>query len=661
MNLIKHTLKISTISIASIFVLSACGGGGGDGGGPAPIIPSQPPSVTLSGYADGASVNTLSSIDSLLQLSYVGLQSLFYEYDLRLGGEKSCNNGGLYINTLQDNDGNQQLSNGDQLTTVFRECYLDSLQGVADGQIVHSVESFDSALGYTVITNANDLMVDNTVNLSGDMRISYALDDAQNQNKLTLTTVNNVEVNVDNELVLTLSELSIVKDESYQDAKYSITANGLIKDEGFGASYRFSQTTPLSGYFNEYPNEGELKVAVSTSDSLSIEANFVENSFLFDVAYNTEMFSLTWDSVIDGAIMALNGQVTTNIYEYRSDNFRYLSDINQATYDNFELRGSVKLMFSRAIQSAQPQFGDVVFERTEWPYDEIQGTINVQGALITVTPNESFEAGVSYRLPSLMVTSINEQTLTFYPQQLTTRDDIIPMIESQSPLYRFNDTPWLSALESVNNTQGELSYEWTEVTNVGVVFDAPNAAQTRFSVPASATEAITIELIVSNEVGYSAAVETSLTYVAPGSSTLSYDSPTGDYIGGGQKRVFTTQDGSLTANYDASNPAYIEVNYNGEQWWTLQLAAPAGDSLAVGVYLDATRYPFQSPTRPGIDFSGDGRGCNQISGMFEILELVISEEGEVENFAVDFEQSCEQTMPILKGQARINSQILINP
>jgi hypothetical protein len=235
------------------------------------------------------------------------------------------------------------------------------------------------------------------------------------------------------------------------------------------------------------------------------------------------------------------------------------------------------------------------------------------------------------------------------------------MLETQTALYRFNDTPWLSALDSVNNTDGELSYQWTEVSSIGATFETPNAGQTNFSVPESANEDLIIEVMITNESGYSVTKTATISYISSTGSVLSYDSPEGDYIGGGQKRIYTEEDGEFSFNYDETNSNYVGMAYNGNDWWYLDLAAPSDEAIGVGAYEEARRYPFQSPTAPGLSFSGSGRGCNQSIGRFEIFELVISENGNVESFAANFEQSCELTMPALKGQVRFNSQVSLNP
>jgi len=88
-------------------------------------------------------------------------------------------------------------------------------------------------------------------------------------------------------------------------------------------------------------------------------------------------------------------------------------------------------------------------------------------------------------------------------------------------------------------------------------------------------------------------------------------------------------------------------------FWRMTLSAPLGQSLAPGVYEGAARWPFQSPGQPGLDVSGDGRGCNTLTGRFEVIEAVYGPAGYVERFHATFEQHCEGAAAALIGEARV--------
>ena len=99
---------------------------------------------------------------------------------------------------------------------------------------------------------------------------------------------------------------------------------------------------------------------------------------------------------------------------------------------------------------------------------------------------------------------------------------------------------------------------------------------------------------------------------------------------------------------------------DGWRWWYLRLAAPEGASLSVGSYANATRWPFQETTAPGLDFSGNGRGNNRLTGSFNILESNVADDGTL-SFAVDFLQYDEEiTNWWVKGAIRYNSEVPVN-
>src|SRR6185503_7360236 len=85
----------------------------------------------------------------------------------------------------------------------------------------------------------------------------------------------------------------------------------------------------------------------------------------------------------------------------------------------------------------------------------------------------------------------------------------------------------------------------------------------------------------------------------------------------------------------------------------LDLAAPQGSQLLPGAYEGAVRYPFQSPSQPGLSISGDGRGCNTLTGRFDVSEARFGPNGYIERFHATFEQHCEGGAAALCGEVRI--------
>ena len=151
-----------------------------------------------------------------------------------------------------------------------------------------------------------------------------------------------------------------------------------------------------------------------------------------------------------------------------------------------------------------------------------------------------------------------------------------------------------------------------------------------------------------------------------GQSVLWFKSPSGDYIGQGREYFFTHGvDATITASpygmaysFNVNNQAYVPLQ--DARWWTLLMEAPKGQLLQVGAYENAMRSPFNDTTHPGISLYGDGRGCNQAAGRFEVIEVKRDTNGNLLQFAADFEQRCEITGPPLYGSIRYNSDIPVS-
>lgn len=78
---------------------------------------------------------------------------------------------------------------------------------------------------------------------------------------------------------------------------------------------------------------------------------------------------------------------------------------------------------------------------------------------------------------------------------------------------------------------------------------------------------------------------------------------------------------------------------------TTQLGVP----MTPGIYEMAERAPFATQGHPGLDISGDGRGCNTVSGRFQVHEYTLTN-GTVTSATMTFEHHCEaSTTTVLNG------------
>jgi len=147
--------------------------------------------------------------------------------------------------------------------------------------------------------------------------------------------------------------------------------------------------------------------------------------------------------------------------------------------------------------------------------------------------------------------------------------------------------------------------------------------------------------------------------VAQAQTTIEIESEAGDYIGQGKNYSYneTNADILYRRNHDGGISVSIDSlpDSNDSFWWRLALAAPGDEEIKVGVYESAQRFPFQDVDKPGLDFSGSGRGCNSLSGSFEVYEVSYDEDGELESLNVEFEQHCEGKNAALKGTLVFNT------
>jgi hypothetical protein len=143
-------------------------------------------------------------------------------------------------------------------------------------------------------------------------------------------------------------------------------------------------------------------------------------------------------------------------------------------------------------------------------------------------------------------------------------------------------------------------------------------------------------------------------------TSLTLDGEPGDFIGGGQHLFFTDADGTFSARKNFSNGVGVFFNTPSfNHFWSLDFAAADGQPLAVGAYPLAVRWPFMGPGQPGLSVFGDGRGCNTLTGSFQVLELSFDAAGEVASFRATFEQHCEGGPAALRGEIRFNATIVV--
>lgn len=134
----------------------------------------------------------------------------------------------------------------------------------------------------------------------------------------------------------------------------------------------------------------------------------------------------------------------------------------------------------------------------------------------------------------------------------------------------------------------------------------------------------------------------------------SHTSEAGDYIGQGTTASYTSRTATISAGGDAG---YVRFRVmTDDTWWDVELAAPQGEKLHPGVYRNAERAAFRTGRSPGLDVSGDGRGCNEVFGQFSVNQIETDDSGAVTVLDATYTQHCESaTAPALKGVVKYHA------
>ena len=133
-----------------------------------------------------------------------------------------------------------------------------------------------------------------------------------------------------------------------------------------------------------------------------------------------------------------------------------------------------------------------------------------------------------------------------------------------------------------------------------------------------------------------------------GGNILFFDGDSSDYIHPGTDTITL----ATWTPYASSTDVRIHVVPSSSAqglWWDPEFStAQLGQAMAVQVYDDAERAAFAPPGHPGIDINGDGRGCNTITGKFQVEDIQWSG-STLTSFTATFEQHCEGLAPALRG------------
>lgn len=136
----------------------------------------------------------------------------------------------------------------------------------------------------------------------------------------------------------------------------------------------------------------------------------------------------------------------------------------------------------------------------------------------------------------------------------------------------------------------------------------------------------------------------------PASGNFVYlESDPGDYIGAGARRLYTGADSLFRTS---ASGALLSVGVTGDDNWNGEFRGmDALARLERGYYGGLGRFPFHNPVRGGLSWSGNGRGCNTLTGWF-VIDSIEYQGGALSAVDLRFEQFCEGGAAALRGRVR---------
>ena len=623
-------------------------------------------------FEDGADLfatAAFSAKESYLQLTELARQSINNITQINDENRVVCYNGGLETVTHNDIDNNGTVSTGDSLVVEYEDCLSSVLDAYLQGTLtinINLASVADKTIAGTLVLD--NLLIsdpfDSAANITADSTVNFTLSETNSTRNYTASNAEPLTFSVLNVPFIRVEQMTVSKSQDLSTGRYNIAIDATLTEPLSSYTFTVETASPISGFLNEYPNTGEITITDTvTGESFGLTPNNVIDSDLFNLVVDDVEYKNRWSTIIEGTLFSLDSR-DGFIGEYRVNNFQNLGVVDNflvfSDIDSPVVRFATNRPIERILET------EILFRSGSFIQDNVPATVTIDGGLVTLTPTRPLLPATNYTISSFsMVDEFGTSAYNFFYEFMTS-DAVIPKLTASSRAYRQDDYPILDASESEINQGTQINYLWEEISDVGIVFTDVTAAITSISIPNnvanSVTDDIEIRLTVSNESGRMAQTQITLSHQSTPASYISLDSDVGDYIGQGQMWFM---DRAVGFNTDATNtsPSELVLNYDGvDGYWSMHIQSPDDSPLAVGVYSEAQRWPFQPPGVAGFDFSGDGRGCNTSSSSFEILEIAYDAQGGLSQLSVDFVQNCESaTNAVLRGQVRFNSSLRINP
>jgi hypothetical protein len=151
-------------------------------------------------------------------------------------------------------------------------------------------------------------------------------------------------------------------------------------------------------------------------------------------------------------------------------------------------------------------------------------------------------------------------------------------------------------------------------------------------------------------------------------SSFFFSSTAASWVGHGITETITAANGTIAFNpgYSYDHGLHLNMTVTNGENWSLDIGAPDRGHLQVGLYTNATRFPFNynsnpSLSTPGLSFTGNSRGDNTLTGWFNVLSVAYTNDTLL-SAAIDFVQYDSGNLAQkITGYVRFNSSMPNGP
>jgi hypothetical protein len=214
----------------------------------------------------------------------------------------------------------------------------------------------------------------------------------------------------------------------------------------------------------------------------------------------------------------------------------------------------------------------------------------------------------------------------------------------------------LNGSQSFKRDGTSLKYMWLQKSGPRVQLRGSTSATPSFTAPTGLPlggAVLEFKLEVTDGISYADTdtVQVKVYSKSDRQNYIEFRSQAHDYIGNGQYYRFNSTNTHFRFSGSQSG---VHISLSSSDSWTIDMVPASGSTFKVGDYEGAERYPFQAAGKPGLSVSGNGRGCNTLTGRFNVT---VAETDSIKNiiaFGAEFEQHCEGSTDALLGTIRYN-------